>query len=481
MFWFGFEVSWATLVLGRFALFGVLAIDAVLAVAHATRYGAGGFNVAQLPLLDAIGPTRIGYEVGQLICAYAFVLVAFGVATRVLLPLAAALYAWMYFGSQVDGYQHHYLVSLVLVVACFIPWQRPDGSQPSTRVRSWALRLLLVQLGIMYLWAAISKLDPAWLDGSTLARQLQGWPRTLIDATVGIKAAAVLSVVAELALAATIWMRRAWWIALPIGFAFHLMIACGGFEIGLFAFVMFALYIFVVPDAAWIWLAELAPLRAISRAVDRITTSSAVIVAGFTVMAIGSGVALALTSQLENGPLIGIAAIVVPVGFAIAWRQRVVTRPHMTIAAIAHVIALATWTLVARAGDVPSDYYRRWGKTAKRFETPEVAEHAYRRLTEVDPDDPVGHYYLGTLLLARGQTELAVEHLHRAQDLEPTRARAWIAEARWLAATGDIIGAIDKAREATWAEPNNTSARALLERLSNGRAAPGAGDTGNDP
>ncbi|MGE0548391.1 MAG: HTTM domain-containing protein [Kofleriaceae bacterium] len=484
VFWFGYEVSWATVVLGRFMLFGVLAVDAVLAVSHAIRYGAGGFNVAQLPLLDAIGPTRFGYEAGQLICAYAFVLVAFGVATRVMLPIAAVLYAWMYFGSQVDGYQHHYLVSLLVLVACFVPWQRPDGAQPTTPVRSWALRLLLVQLGIVYLWAAISKLDPAWLDGSTLARQLHGPVRELIDATVGIKAASVMAVIGELALAATVWVRRAWWLALPIGLGFHLMILVGGFEIGLFTYVMFALYLgFVVPGAAWVWLAELPPLRWTSRAIDRLTSASTVVVATFTIMAIGAGLALAITSPLENGPWIGAIATIVPIGFATVWLRSIADRrprQHMTIAAIAHVIALVTWTVVARVGDVPSDYYRRWGRTANRFETREVAEHAYRRLTELVPNDPVGHFYLGTLLLQRGQTEPALVHLHRAQQLEPTRARAWVAEARWLATNGNTAAAIEKAREATWAEPSNTSAQTLLERLTKTGAAPAGTDPNDD-
>src|SRR5437899_8879012 len=80
-FWFGFEVPWAKLGVGRFVFFALLALDALLDFAHAPRYGAGNFNVAQLPLLDGLGPTRVGYAVGELACAWLFVLVACGVAT----------------------------------------------------------------------------------------------------------------------------------------------------------------------------------------------------------------------------------------------------------------------------------------------------------------------------------------------------------------------------------------------------------------
>src|SRR3954471_19925088 len=113
-FWFGFDVAWLKLLVFRVVFFGMLAIDALLQIRHAPRYGAGGFNVAQLPFLDSIGPTRGSYEVAQLISAYLFVLAALGVATRFVLPVVTTIYAWLYFTSQLDGYQHHYLVALLL-------------------------------------------------------------------------------------------------------------------------------------------------------------------------------------------------------------------------------------------------------------------------------------------------------------------------------------------------------------------------------
>lgn len=95
-FWFGFEVSWAKLVTARVVLFGLLALDAILAVRRAPRYGANDFNVANLGFLDHLGPGRVAYGVCQLAIALLLTAVALGVATRIALPIAAALYAWLY-------------------------------------------------------------------------------------------------------------------------------------------------------------------------------------------------------------------------------------------------------------------------------------------------------------------------------------------------------------------------------------------------
>ncbi|MBP6849095.1 MAG: HTTM domain-containing protein, partial [Kofleriaceae bacterium] len=172
-FWLDFELSWASWALFRLCFFGLHAIDAVLQLAHAPRYGAGGFNVPQLPLPLLPAPDRTGMSFVYGLLAIAFALCAVGVAVRVLLPLAAALYAYAYFVSQLDSYQHHYLMGLVLFLLCFVPTAPTSvGADGRRWLRSWALRLVLVQLAIVYLWAAVAKVDPAWLDGKLLASQV---------------------------------------------------------------------------------------------------------------------------------------------------------------------------------------------------------------------------------------------------------------------------------------------------------------------
>src|SRR5439155_13747768 len=76
-----------------------------------------------------------------------------------------------------------------------------------------------------------------------------------------IRFASRMVVLVELALAATVWIRPAWRVAAPLGLLFHAGILFSKLEIGLFAWLMIAIYVLVVPDAIWIWLAETPPMR----------------------------------------------------------------------------------------------------------------------------------------------------------------------------------------------------------------------------
>jgi hypothetical protein len=467
VFWFGFEVTWAKLVLARVVVFAMLAIDALLQVRHAPRYGAGDFNVAHLSWLDALGPGRVAFGAGQLVLAYLFVLAACGVATRWVLPIATGLYGWLYFGSQLDSYQHHYLVWLVVALGCVVPWQRPADATAATRVRSWAVRLVLVQLAILYLWAAVSKLGDAWLDGRTLSTQLHGGVRGAIESTIGMAWAARLVVIAELVLAATIWLPRAWWLAAPLGLAFHAGIVFTNLEIGLFAWLMIGIYILVVPDRIWVWIATRAP---IARALEVGGVIGGLLTGGgrwlVAVVALAAGGVLAAISRFEHGLSIGLALLGVAVATTIAGALR--RWPHVAGLAAAHLVALVTWTVVDRTTTVATDYYRFWGGTSRRLGDRETAERAYRRLVELAPDQGQGHFQLGKLLLARGAHDEGLAALHRAQVVEPARARAYVEEARWLLQQGRRDEALFRAREAMVVEPTDPDARALLDGLERG-------------
>lgn len=463
-FFFGFEIAWAKLVLARVVVFTLLALDGLMQLEHAPRYGAGGFNVAQLPLFDLIAPGRVLYSVGQLLSAYLLVLAACGIATRVVVPIIAALYAWLYFGSHLDSYQHHYLVFLLLVLASFVPWQRPADATPATHVRSWAVRVMLIQLALLYFWAAVSKLNGAWLDGRTLSGQMSPSMAGFINSTVGMKAASWMVVLVELGLAATIWWRRGWLVAAPLGLALHIGILKTGLEIGLFAWLMIGLYILVIPDRTWVWLADRQPMRAV-RAVAHVVSGWFDGSARFALWVLAGGVAavLAMVSRFDHGPLVGlllVVALIVGTVFAVLRR-----RTHVAWLAVAHLLAFVMWTTVDRATSTASDYFRLWGGSSRRLGDVKTAEHAYRRMTEIAPNEGQGFFQLGRLLLARGADDDGLAALRRAQDLEPLRARAYVAEARWLASHGQRDAAIAKAREATIVEPNDADARALLDSL----------------
>ena len=482
-FWFGFEVTHAKLAIARVVVFGLLALDALLQLPHAPRYGAGGFNLGQLALFDALGPSRASFAVAELVVAYGFALVACGVAVRQLLPVATAIYGWLYFGSQLDSYQHHYLVWLVLLLACFVPWTRARGEAPDARVRSWAVRLILVQLALVYAWAAVSKMSAAWLDGQTLARVVSGPLRSAIDSTIGMAWAARAIVVVEVALAATVWNPRTWWLAAALGIGLHVGILVSGLEIGLFAWLMIGLYVLVIPDRVWVALATSAVVRRVRAAGAGFARLLRMpLVSGL--LAVGATVAVAAWCRLPE------AEIVAPVLAGIAALATVLfARDRIAAVALAHVVALAGWRLVDRTTIVAADYTRYWAGTARRLGDLPVAERQSRALLALEPDNASAHYELARLLLARGADDEALAELHATEQLEPTRARAFVAEARWLAARGRHDEALHVARAALAADPRDTDARAVSAQLSAppspeqgpGSGAPALDDEDHEP
>jgi hypothetical protein len=363
-------MSSAKLALARFAIFCVLAVDAVLQVNHAGRYGAGGFNVPHLPGLP--GPGREAYLFCQCAIACLASVVAVGAGGRLVPAALSLLYGWCYFGSQLDSYQHHYLVWLLITLWCFAPppatlgASPPPAAAPPTAVRSSALRLILLQLAILYLWAAISKLDEKWIDGAALSQQIGGLLRELIDATVGIKVASRLVVVAELGLAATVWRARAWRWALPLGVGLHAAIAVSGLEIGVFAYLMLALYLLVVPEA---WLAPvlrvakwrpLASLRAALAAGHRGVAAAFVLVAG--------GLLLAQRPPFSTGlpGALLITFVAVPALLTLRWQLAAVHR-FATRLALAAALGLALLAAADRLAAVSVDYHRYWAGAARRL------------------------------------------------------------------------------------------------------------------
>ena len=126
---------------------------------------------------------------------------------------------------------------------------------------------------------------------------------------------------------------------------------------------------------------------------------------------------------------------------------------------------MLVWLVVDRASATASDYYRFWGGNARRLGDPAASEYAYRKLVEIDPEEPAGHYQLGQIFLGRDDDAAGLAALHEAERLEPHRARAFLAEARWLLAKGRRDEALAKAKEATYAQPDHPQARQFLESL----------------
>jgi tetratricopeptide (TPR) repeat protein len=448
------EVTRDHLAVFRVAFFAVLAVDAFLQIAQAPRYGAGDFNVPHLAWLPLPSPGREGALALHLASTYLFTLAALGVATRLVVPLAAAIAAYLYFASQLDSYQHRYLVVLLLGIACFVPWHAR-----TPRVRAWALRLFLVQIAIVYAWAAIAKLDPLWLDGTALDAQLhRAWVRDATEALPGGYATLSVVVLATELLLVAGWLQpRLWPLALPAGVLFHVGIELAGFRIGQFSYLMLAIYLLLVPPRV-----AGAPARALAAAAARLGPATpprrplAIGAAALAGAALLGGLAAAAARVPVPAALI--AASLAIAGLALALERR------WTVGA-AHLTAWLLVLLLGRVTDQAIEYHRYWASAARRFGEPAEMRRAYRQLLRLDPEHGPANYYLGAAALEASDLERALAHFRRAQAAQPHAARGWIGEARVWMARGDGPRARAALQEALRVEPRNPEARALRRRL----------------
>jgi hypothetical protein len=493
-YWFAFEVPAATLRRFRALFFGLVAVDAWMQVAHAPRYGAGGFNVSHLPGLDGLMPMpgRTLMLLVYLLQSYLAARIALGATARWMTVSLAGLFGYSYFVSQLNSYQHHYLLFLLLALAGAVPWpsRSPDGGAP---VRSWAVRLMIVQLSVLYAWTTVAKLDAQWLSGSVLAGQVPGgWGRELIQhwGAVGASlgdlgsrgegaawagaARTVVAVEAFLAIAIQVPALRG--AAFVAGMGLHLSIEALGFQIGMFSWFMVAVYALVVPGQLSRWAAALS-----------LGTITALMVGGYgqPLTRVGDPVVLLywfavfvhllLMPEPWRRHLTGLAA---PAGPASRWLvDRINTYPsaawlalaavvlagaaltaslpfaialHVAwiTAAIAIFLALPSQTPTARVAgafahmlacglvvvlnattDQARDHFQYWGGDARRRGELDAAVAAYERVRDLAPTYATGRRRLGDLYRRTGRDDQALREYLMAASLDPSDYLSYLGQA----------------------------------------------------
>ena len=467
-FWTEYRVAPEVLALFRLLFFGVLAVDMWMQIEHAPRYGAGGFNVSHLPPLDGLLPVlaRPAMALLFLVQAYLAGLFALGGGGRPALVLLTALDGVTYFSSQLDSYQHHYLMFLVLVVLCLVRWEPapppPSGKKkPPLAPASWPVRLILVQISIVYLYAAIAKMEPLWLDGRVLELQVSaGWARDLVERMGGFKLVSGLVIATELSLAVAIHLRSLRRFVAPVGILFHAGIEASGFKIGLFSYFMIALYVLVLPEGPVVRLVQWTHRHV--PAVPLVTHWAAASRAILRASALALGAALLLLVPI-GGPAQVAAALALALGIA---GQYAVGRERRDRHALAHLGACLLVAVVARPAvtDIARDYYRFWGGSARRLGDDATATAAYERAVELAPDHAQSHISLARLYQRAGKVDLALREAARAQSLEPRNYRGHLIEAMTRDAAGEGEAAIAAAERALELEPGERDAQAIASR-----------------
>lgn len=177
-----------------------------------------------------------------------------GLASRLSTALAAVATLWMVYGlgpDEVEPWVHHHTTLLAHATAlCALTpngrsysldrWlaARRDTLLPE-RAPTWTLRLIAVQLTVLYLSTALDKARPAFLSGERLQHAFHALyqgadPVTFPGfATLCLVAAWVVFLL-EIALPIGLWFRRARVVLIPAGLVLHalfwLLIPVGTFS-----------------------------------------------------------------------------------------------------------------------------------------------------------------------------------------------------------------------------------------------------------
>ncbi len=465
-FWTEYRVAPEVLALFRLLFFGVLAVDMWLQVQHAPRYGAGDFNVSHLPALDAHLPvlTRPAMAFLYIVQAYLAALVALGGGGRAALIALTSLFGVTYFSSQLDSYQHHYLMFLVLLVLCFVRWEaapEPAKKGAPPPPGAWPVRLVLVQLSILYFYAAVAKMDALWWDGRVMQLQISaGWARDLIERVGGFSFVSKMVVATELSLAFAIHVRSLRRFVAPIGILFHTGIEASGFQIGLFSYFMIALYVLMLPEAPIVrlvqWVHRHVP------AVPLVTMWAPLARLILRASAIALGAAVVLLVPIGTPALVA-SAVVLALGAAALFA---VPRERRDRHAVAHLAGCLLVAFLARPSvtDVARDYYRFWGGSARRLGDLATATEKYQRAVELAPDHAQSHVSLGNLYQMTGKSDLALREAERAELLEPDSYRGYLLEAIIRDAAGEGHGALAAAEKALEHKPDERQAFSIASR-----------------
>jgi len=468
----------------------LLALDTwMLMLGHAGRYGVAGFNVAHFAWLDALLPLPTAdFYVGVLLLTGLLALVTMLTGIRKSTGLALfALYTLSWSMSMLDSYQHHYLVSLILLCLAFFPVTSAAELHPLARVvpeelphkakklrereqaaaeerngyvyaavvlgacglyalvdssgHTWAAFFLLAgslavatfvyrpvrrapllrsgfgfnllgaSVSVVYLYTAIAKIDPNWLDGHTI-RRITSVEQVFaglaeLGASFGIEHDRFWALFATFVIPQELfmgcaylvavhqdrlrgrWPRVVCMLAFMLAIALHVGAEAMGLEIGWFSYYMLMLAVcFLLPLVVVDRLVTVLtwPARALHRQALQWEAESKPQLGGNLVLALGGAGVLGLVGKMIDLPgavsaclLAGAALVAVTLALSVlpatAAARRADPRRHV----IATVMAATMMWLAIAASPVRWEFYRYLGGDLARREDLEGALQAYRR------------------------------------------------------------------------------------------------------
>jgi len=399
-------------------VYALLAFDVWLTmISHGARYGMGGFNVTHFALLDALLPVPSPtFYVGALtlvgLAALLHLLIG---GARFLRVGIFVLYTACWMVSLFDSYQHHYLLSWILLWLACMPDVPLESAQKRDvlRVNSPFVPMLSITAGIVYSFTAVAKSEADFRGGFVLSRLSKTRPpgdlepgaldplRDLLMSLFEVDAARAFAWIAHSVIALQVAVAVAYFLAAErderpsdlrslvgalglIGaLSFHAFSEIGGmFEIGWFSYYMLWLALcLLTPASAVAWLARACTLpdRALAKLVQRgaEARSDKRLLAQLAV----SAALLCLVGWYVDLPGTLWASLVLSL-IALGWglfqlRVGFVEAAHRLSLSLS--VAAVLWGLVLTQSDVRFDYYRRAGGELLGLGQLEVALSMYRK------------------------------------------------------------------------------------------------------
>ena len=400
--------------------------------------------------------------------------IALGGARRSTYVMLALLFSAGYFISQLNSYQHHYLLAIALGLLAAFPWpdlasatgkageQGKAGKQSKAahNERDWPVRMLLVALSVMYVFAAVAKLDGAWLDGSTLQRQItSGWTRDIAEG-LGWAATAKLTILVELSLALFIHIRRLWPLAILLGVGMHLTFEFSGLRIGLFSYFMATLYLLLLPDG-WVDVASkrVAPVTGWVSA--RLATLDANPRVALPVFVVALAVAAALVQTIFIDSVNALTWCVI----AAALLDLGLTRLPASAGLKTLVAALALLYFV-HGTDALRTYYHFWGHNDRRNKDLASAIIHYENVVRIDPAYLSGRQRLGDSYKSMGRTVDALEQYQAGLTHDPGHFKLNRGAALMYHQLGRGPEALEAARRCLAASSRDRACQQIVARYS---------------
>ncbi|HWP60533.1 MAG TPA: HTTM domain-containing protein [Candidatus Acidoferrales bacterium] len=396
----------------------------------ASTRGLDYFNVAHFAWLDAVQPLPdTSAFTGILLLSGALALFcAISAPSFWAMGLLALGYTYSWAMSMLDGYQHHYFLSLVILAFLFFPRLRARDLYPGRggsftasstsstppalrRVSAWGYVLLGVNIAILYFFTAITKATEeqfvnGWivrrLTRRELATRLEGWA-----ALIGIPGDALWPIAASGTIALELLLAAAYLVAIKQDtresrrlrsiclLAFAAVVAFHGLgnemllalSIGWFSYYMIALgAVYLLPEnILWRlgWLSTWPGLRlariggAVIRAVES-RKASGIIALPMTLLFAGTILAAGLSLDLAGARAVAYLLALVVLGFMVIGFLR-----GSHAAGLGYSLAMTLGVLFMWAGitfsTVRFEYYERLGAAHKSIGNLAAAIAAYEK------------------------------------------------------------------------------------------------------